>query len=557
MIQQTTQTMIQQAIQTMRKQILSLALMACSMMATAQWTTDTEANTLVSSLSSDDMKAIGASDGSTYVVFWHSVGAPENYELRLQVLNSAGEQMLGDQGVLVSDDLPMSTYTVLWNVVVDQQDNLYIGATGTGGGDPAFVFKMDLQGNRLWGPTGLSVGSGNAVKILPLAQGNVLVSWWASSGVAQIQQYDASGQAVWGAPQSVTLGSSSTVVGNMFELADGEFIVVFHKVLTGINSFLHAQRFDTSGTPVWTAPIQISDQATAFNRDYQGIIIDDKVYMGYFASSATRFDTFLQCIAPDGTMPWGVNGSSFDTTQAFYEMSPYMGYKPGADDIWMSSTYTNSSQSEKGTYLQRFDRSTGDRLMGDGAFELYPVGSESVPVGGMNIADQGPILLIKEGVDNGASPTVLRATYLDENGQTVWPEGLIDVATFQANKGRIHHTRMVNNQSVAVFVEQKAGPAKVYAQNIVDGEVVLSQNDFDSAIDMTFLNPFSKQISATGSDLDTLAVEVFDALGRRIIAQAKYAKLDQYNVSGWARGLYYFKVTDHKGNQRVYRLIKQ
>jgi hypothetical protein len=51
--------------------------------------------------------------------------------------------------------------------------------------------------------------------------------------------------------------------------------------------------------------------------------------------------------------------------------------------------------------------------------------------------------------------------------------------------------------------------------------------------------------------------EVFDALGRRIIAQAKYAKLDQYNVSGWARGLYYFKVTDHKGNQRVYRLIKQ
>ena len=538
------------------KQFLFIALMVWSMTAIAQWTTDTEANTLVSTLSSDDMKAIGASDGSTFIVFWHSVGAPENYELRLQVLNPAGEKMLGDEGVLVSDDLPMSTFTVLWNIEVDSLDNLYIGVTGTGGGEPAFAFKMDLQGNRLWGPTGLSVGSGYAVKILPLAQGNVLVSWWPSSGVAQIQQYDPSGQAVWGAPQSVTLGSGNTVVGNMFELADGEFIIVFHKVLSGINSYLHAQRFDINGTAVWTAPVQISDQATAFNRDYQGMMIDDKVYMGYFASSGTRFDTFLQCITPDGSMPWGVNGSSFDTTQSFYEMGPYMAYKEGSGVVWMSSTYTNTSQSAKGTYLQKFDRITGDRLFGDSAFELYPVGSESVPVGGMNIAEQGPILLIKEGIDNGASPTVLRATYLDQAGQTVWPEGLKDVATFQANKGRIHHTRMIGNQSVALFVEQKSGPAKVYAQNIVDGEVVLSQNDLDPAIDLTFLNPFSEQIMVSRLGIEPLNVEVFNALGQKILRNIELSELEHYDVSQWVDGLYYLKVTENN-EDKVFRLIKK
>ncbi len=538
------------------KQFLFIALMVWSMTASAQWTTDTQANTLVSTLSSDDMKAIGASDGSTFIVFWHSVGAPENYELRLQVLNPDGEKMLGDEGVLVSDDLPMSTFTVLWNIEIDTQDNLYIGATGTGGGEPAFAYKMDLQGNRLWGPTGLAVGSGYAVKIFPLNQGNVLVSWWGPSGVAQMQQYDPSGQAVWGAPQSVTLGSSNTVVGNMFELANGEFIVVFHKVLTGINSFLHAQRFDVNGTAVWTAPVQISDQATAFNRDYQGMMIGDKVYMGYFASSGTRFDTFLQCIAPDGTMPWGVNGSSFDTTQSFYEMGPFMAYKEGDDVVWMSSTYTNTSQSNKGTYLQKFDLITGDRLFGDGAFELYPVGSESVPVGGMNIAEQGPILLIKEGIDNGASPTVLRATYLDQAGQTVWPEGLKDVATFQANKGRIHHTRMIGNQSVALFVEQKSGPAKVYAQNIVDGEVVLSQNDLDSAIDLTFLNPFSEQIMVSRVGTEPLNVQVFNSLGQKILGNTEFSELDQVDVSQWIEGLYYLKVTENN-SQKVFRLIKK
>ena len=539
------------------KRIIFTCLLAFSMTAMAQWTTDTEVNTLVSSLSSDDMKAVGASDGSTYIVFWHSVGAPENYELRLQVLNAAGEQMLGDQGVLVSDDLPMSTFTVLWNVVVDQQDNLYIGVTGTGGGEPAFVYKMDLQGNRLWGSSGLSIGSGYAVKILPLAQGNVLVSWYPSSGVSLIQQFDASGQAVWGADQPVSLGSSNTVVSNMFELDNGEFILIFHKVLTGINSFLHAQRFDASGAPVWSNPIQISDNATAWNRDYQGIMIADKVYMGYYASSGTRFDTFLQCVNPDGTMPWGVNGSSFDTTQSFYEMECYMAYKEGSDVVWMSSTYTNTSQSTKGTYLQKFDVATGDRLFGDGAFELYPVGSESVPVGGMNLAEQGPILLIQEGVNNGASPTALRATYLDESGQAVWPEGLKDVATFQANKGRIHHTQMVNNQSVAVFVEQKSGPAKAYAQNIVDGEVVLSQNELDAAVDLTFLNPFSRQINTTGTGVDILSVQVFDAQGRQIFNSTQLSELLQNDVSHWASGLYYIKVTGGDLSQKTYRLIKE
>ena len=495
----------------MTKHIFLAILSLWSVIATAQWTTNTEENTLVSTLSSDDMKSVGTSNGFTYVVFWHSVAAPENYELRLQVLSPQGEQMLGDQGVLVSDDLPMSTFTVLWNIIVDSQDNLYVGVTGTGGGEPAYVFKMDLEGNRLWGSSGINVGSGYAVKMLPLAGGEVLVAWWPSSGVGQIQKFDSSGQAVWSNSQPVSLGSSNTVVGNMFELDDGQVLIVFHEVLSGINSFLHAQRFDTTGAAVWSSPVQMSDQATVFNRDYQGIIIDNTIYMGYFASSGTRFDTFLQCIAPDGNLPWGINGSSFDTTQAYYEMEPYMAYKVGSGVIWMSSTYSNTSQSAKGTYLQKYDRITGDRLFGDDAFELFAVGSEAVPVGGMNIAEQGPILLIKEGVDNGATPTELKAIYLEGNGQAVWPEGLRDVATFQANKGRINHTRMVDDQSVVTFVEQKSTSTQVFAQNILSGEVVLSQNTVDTSIDMIFTNPFDGQLNYQQLSAKGVNAEVFEA----------------------------------------------
>ena len=541
----------------MTKHIFLAIFSLWSVIATAQWTTNTEENTLVSNLSSDDMKSVGTSNGFTYVVFWHSVAAPENYELRLQVLSPQGEQMLGDQGVLVSDDLPMSTFTVLWNIIVDSQDNLYVGVTGTGGGEPAYVFKMDLEGNRLWGSSGINVGSGYAVKMLPLAGGEVLVAWWPSSGVGQIQKFDSSGQAVWSNSQPVSLGSSNTVVGNMFELDDGQVLIVFHEVLSGINSFLHAQRFDTTGAAVWSSPVQISDQATVFNRDYQGTIIDNTIYMGYFASSGTRFDTFLQCIAPDGNLPWGINGSSFDTTQAYYEMEPYMAYKVGSGVIWMSSTYSNTSQSAKGTYLQKYDRITGDRLFGDDAFELFAVGSEAVPVGGMNIAEQGPILLIKEGVDNGATPTELKAIYLEGNGQAVWPEGLRDVATFQANKGRINHTRMVDDQSVVTFVEQKSTSTQVFAQNILSGEVVLSQNTVDTSIDMIFTNPFDGQLNYQQLSAKGVNAEVFEASSRRILGPINIEALHTYDTSLWPQGLYFLNVTDQNNHQKVFRLVKQ
>ncbi len=51
----------------------------------AQWTTETDVNTLVVDSEGGDMKAIGASNGKTYVVFWKVVAPPTNYELRMQV----------------------------------------------------------------------------------------------------------------------------------------------------------------------------------------------------------------------------------------------------------------------------------------------------------------------------------------------------------------------------------------------------------------------------------------------------------------------------------------
>ena len=163
------------------KTIITLFTLLTVFVAQAQWTTETDVNTLVAESEALDMQAKGTSDGMTYVVFWKNVGEPVNIELRMQILDADGNQILGADGMLVSDQIPMGTFTVLWNMVVDADDNLYIGVTGTGGGDPAYVFKFDSDGNALWDSNGVNVGSGNKVTILPLSDGDAIVSWLAST----------------------------------------------------------------------------------------------------------------------------------------------------------------------------------------------------------------------------------------------------------------------------------------------------------------------------------------------------------------------------------------
>src|SRR5690554_548921 len=112
------------------KSIFNVACFLSMFISSAQWTTDTDVNTLVAQSGELDVQAVGTSDGQTYVIFWKNVGAPTNIELRMQILDADGNRKFGDDGMLVSNQLPMSTFTVIMNSVVDADDNLYIGVTG-------------------------------------------------------------------------------------------------------------------------------------------------------------------------------------------------------------------------------------------------------------------------------------------------------------------------------------------------------------------------------------------------------------------------------------------
>ncbi len=521
--------------------------------ASAQWTTDTEQNTLVAESGELDVLARGTSNGETYVVYWKNVDAPTFIELRVQVIDAFGNQQFGNDGILVSDQIPMSSYTVIMSATVDADDNLYVGVTGTGGGDPAFVFKMDIEGNHLWGANGVQVGSGNVVTILPLSTGGAVVSWLGASG-GLMQKFDENGVALWATEMPIEQGGSATVPANLFELSDGNYIMVFHSLLFGINSNLYAQRYDMDGNPVWPNAIQLADRATAFNRSYPGLQDGDVVYMGYFASAGTRFDSYLQRINPDGTLPWGINGSDFDTNETDYEMETEIAYQLDSQYIWAVSTYMNTNQSERGEYVQKFDKDSGARQFTDNAKEVFPIGSNKSHAGELRLRGDSPLFIMEEGENNGVSPTTLNVAYLTQDGDFEWLEETRPVATFAASKKRVNFTKQANEQSIAVFAEDKGNGLKIYAQNVLNETVGIEDK---SEVIVFFGNPVENDM-LINSNSPIEVISIFNVLGQQVFS-SKYNQETTVSIDtiNWTSGIYFMNLSTKEGRQNGLKLIKQ
>jgi hypothetical protein len=541
----------------MRKITLLLFICLFTSSIYAQWTINTALNTQVVSSNSDDIKSVGTSTGKTYVVFWKVVPSPTNYELRLQVLDPDGNKLLGPDGTLVSNTLPMSTSTAISKIAIDKEDNLYIGVTGTtdAGG---YGFKMNTNGVHLWNPNGVSLGSGYLVTILPLTTGEAILAWLAN-GQTLMQKFNTSGNPIWTSNQQVAFSSAGTKApGDLFELSGGQFMLVFHVVSFGINSTLYAQKYDAAGNPVWAAPTQLSNKATAYNSIYSSTQDGDVVYYGYKGSSSSRFDSFLQRINPDGSTPWGINGMDFDVNQTNYEMDTKIAFSTGSQYVWSMCNYTNIAQSQNGLYLQKFDKTTGARLLTDNAKVIYAIGTYNQISGDLKLIGDQPLFLVKNGMDNGASPTTLNACLLNTIGNFAWAGETKPMATFAANKSRIHFNRPVNGKVVAVFVEQKtAGSALIYAQNLSDTTLLSTENFSIDNESVSFINPIQNELTLQSKYM-IKEIQIHTLLGQEIAKSYNVNSLE-YKITSerWNSGIYFVTIKMNSGASKRIKIIKK
>jgi len=438
----------------------------------AQWNPNTSVNLQISGLIIADMQSVSTRDGKTWVAFYNQNGS--NYDMRAQLIDANGYKLLGPDGILI-DNKPSGSYISVFNVCVDSSNNLIIGFQDErSGSDQAVVYKISEAGAELWGSNGIVLGEGLAPYPAALSNGEVVISWEGmTNNTLNLQKITTSGTIAWTPPKSILIGSSVTTRGQVIANTAGKFTVVYQKRGTGISSTLYAQMFDNSGTAFY-APVQISNQTTSAARYYSIVAEEDTTYFGYYSSVGFRFNSFLQRINPGGTIPWGMNGSHFNTsvgTNDNYQGQTDINMTPGSDYVWSLCTFSDPNQTIYGVYIQKFLKTTGARQFTDQAKVVYPVSSNSyTQAGNLALAFDTPMFMAY--VFNYK----IYATRLDANGNFIWPGNKVEIssttATASNGKYRFGFTPDGPNRCAGIWIENRGAGYLGYAQGISIGGLV-------------------------------------------------------------------------------------
>ncbi len=490
----------------MKKIILLFVIVFFYAFANAQWNPNTSVNLSVAAVNSSDIVTKETRSGKTFIAFYSQNG--RNYDMRAQLLDSAGDRLFGDSGLLVSN-LKSGSATYVFNACVDKENNFIIAFQYQKQGNTEIVaYKIDSLGNNLWGKNGISLGQGLAPYATTLTDNDIIIAWNNNENSISYQRINPRGKVVWDTPK-IFSGTHSVTRPQVVATTLNGFSFIYQSVaFPPFYTNLYEQKFDRDGNALWTNPVQLSNYVTAGYTYYSVLANVDTTYVGYFAnpSGSNRFDGFIQRINPDGSLPFGINGTEFATyagNSQPYTMGINIAHELFEPYIWAVATMSDFNQNNYGISVQKVSTITGERLFGNHAKTIFPISDTSdQQQGRLTLTNRQPLFIYTD-VTNA-----LYATSLDSNGNFIWPNRVLTIGGTLNQKNRFGLTKAINQDAVAVWQEDRGSGDMPFAQNI-------SSTGKTGTLPVTFLNfdgVYNKGISnltwQTASEINNIGFEV-------------------------------------------------
>lgn len=449
--------------------LITFCAILLSSSAFSQWNTNTSVNLQIAGLTVGDMQSVSTADGKLWVAYYHQNGG--NYDMRAQLFDANGNKLLGADGVLVSNKTS-GTATYVFNVCVDLNNNLIIGCQDERSGSmQAVLYKIDQAGAHVWNNNGVILGLGMVPYPAVLSNGETVVTWNDDLSITlKLQKISASGTFVWTNTISILVGSNPTTRGQIIANLNNKFTVVYQKSTGGISTNLYAQMFDNAGSEIYP-PLQISNQVTAPYRYYSIAAEGDTTYFGYYCANGNRFNSFLQRINPSGTIPWGMNGSAFNTSTGAsdnYQMTTNVTITPGSPYAWSVCSFCDPNQTSYGVYIQKYKKSNGARQFTDQGKNIYPISAQNmIPAGRLQLHGDTPMVLTYD------KDYKIYVTRLDPLGNFIWPYNKTEISSTTASlgnaKGRFDFNSIGNNRFAGIWTENRGSADLGYIQGISKG----------------------------------------------------------------------------------------
>lgn len=539
----------------MIKTWLFLAAVLLPVMALGQWPTDAEDDMFLADGSTEQVvpHVAATSDGGCYVGWYDNLSLGV-YHVRLQRLSPAGVELWGHGGILISDH-PSDSWIMDWDLIADGQDNavLVFNDLRSGEFDPQ-IYKIDPDGNFLWGPDGISLTSNTKVPGFPrLAEatdGDLVVVWPEGEMTNKImmQRLSPSGELrlAEGGIEIAGENGKWPFGADVVPTPDNGIIVAWIPDSDfDEDRHLAAQKFSADGSPVWADPVAVFDGGNIPIGTYYDMLPDGLggAVFAWTWEDNLYFTTMAQHLTGDGTEMWPHDGVVVFPGSLFQHIYPTLTYDSATGESSIFSRSQTTSQGQWGLDGQKL-ASDGSLLWGDSGRQYLPVNYDwvSIPLC-VPVPSGGAMVVFLTHTSGSIGLDRLDCLRVDEFGKLIWSEEIMTMASTLSDKLFMSFYMGNDGAARAVWQDKRFDAGDILAKSInQDGSLGMGPSPvFPPAADRgvkvnIFPNPFNPQtvISFTLDRAQQVTINVCDLRGRRLAQLADQNFAEGTNKITWS-----------------------
>jgi len=417
--------------------------------------------------------ALGGDDGFAgfnYVGFYDSRSG--NYDVALQLFTPEGHPVFAEGGMIVSAHA-QNTWVMDWALASDAMGNALVSfADIRDGNSNIHIYKISPSGEFLWGPDGISLTSDSDFKGPPAVtvanDGDVVVAWYQSAAAESIylQRLSSTGDLrfVDGGVVATEAEDEFPAGNALVPTTGGDVILAYVPNYSFMaNRQIKAQRFDTTGAPVWDDYVWVMDDQSIPMGRYFNLTADgaDGALLTWDVAVGMSFGSRVQRLNADGMEMMPHNGVYANAAGTTGQIEASSVIDPVTEVTTMVFAQMSPDQSERGLFVQRF-AADGSRLLGDDGNELHPQDStsEGRPQVVLTPAGVMGMYFVADYYQYGSDQ--VRAFLLDDAGEFAWD---VFAASTMSPKDDVV-VAASTGQIVGFWVDERNGNADLYGQNV-------------------------------------------------------------------------------------------
>ncbi|MGE5317955.1 MAG: carboxypeptidase regulatory-like domain-containing protein [Chloroflexota bacterium] len=437
----------------------------------AQWSTNPAVNNVIADLAGEQVipKIAVCPNGNIFIAFLSNETG--NYDVRLQLLDSQGNELWAHNGLLISNHTTDSWVTD-WDMTADVNNHAVLAYNDVRNGNMnVYGYRISPSGAFVWGADGVTLSNNSAFnaapKVTTTAAGNAIFAW-SSDDVIIMQKVNAAGAKQWG-NDGITLSATNSLSWpQLLPVGTDDFIMKYFDDAGNPpypTRHVYAQKYNSSGTAVWASPAVISEAGGISSWTQIFPFINDGSDGFYIAwhddrDNNQRASIFVQHISSSGQVLFGANGVEASTASGFNHYYANLALPAGSSEIYVFWNEMDADQNYNGIFGQKLSAS-GSRMWGSSGMTFIPLTLGTITPEDAQSSATDMVVLYSQGSLNSQ----LKAMRIGTDGSFVWPSQFITVSSVSSSKGHVVMSKFASDQWVAVWEDNRNGASDIYAQN--------------------------------------------------------------------------------------------